>query len=143
MTSRRKKTREVHTQADLHRHWHKLMGELGFSAPTLWIQFLTAGGQCLPVVPNIEDLPDRPEPVALANLMDLCAQVLRPDPGARVAFLRSRPGSSAMTGDDVAWARDLGSAAGEAGLRCEPVHLATDESIVVFAPDDLAWRDSA
>ncbi|HET7387315.1 MAG TPA: hypothetical protein VFJ19_11705 [Nocardioidaceae bacterium] len=143
MTNKRKKVRPVHTQADLHRHWHILMGELGFSAPNLWVQFLTADGQCLPVVPSIEDLPDRPEPVALANLMEVCAQVLGPDPGGRVAFLRSRPGSSALTGDDIAWARDLGLAARDAGLRCEPVHLATDESIVVFAPDDLVWRDTA
>jgi hypothetical protein len=102
------------------------------------VQFLTAHGRCLPVLPTVEDLPDRPGPLLLENLMSLCADILSAEPGGRVAFLRSRPGSSQVSGDDRAWARDLRASARASGLHCEPVHLATNESVQVIAPDDLA-----
>lgn len=129
----------IECQADLHRHWRALMGPLGFSAPSLWLQLIGADNRAVGVLPQIEDLPDRPDTRILDNLVYLCASLLESDcPGGRVAFLYSRPGSRHVTDDDRAWARGLHAAARRAGLPCEPVHLANDEELRVFAPDDLA-----
>lgn len=114
------------------------MGPLGFSRPALWLQFLTIDGRADGMITKIEDVPARPDEALLHNLMRVCGQMLDSDlRGGKTAFLWSRPGRGIMTDDDRAWARGLTAAAHNAGVPCEPVHLATDEELRVFAPDDL------
>ena len=113
------------------------MGELGFSAPQLWMVILDADGRCTPVVQHIEDLPDTPDPQLYANLMLVCRGILdEVIPGGSVAFLRARPGPAGLTAADRAWAAGLSAAAHEHGVACRPVHLANDHEIRAFAPDD-------
>ncbi len=107
----------VRSQDDLDRHWRALMGKLGFA--------------------------HRPEPTTLTNLMDLLGRLLGDEPSGTVAFLLARPGLDPITPADRDWAAALTRAAAVAGVPIEPVHLATDHAVRVFAPDDLASRHSA
>jgi hypothetical protein len=80
--------------------------------------------------------------------LDGLAQVLRSVvddlvPGGRVACLRSRPGRSAVTGEDRAWATGLYAAIRRAGLPAEVVHLATDEALLPLRLDELPVPQSA
>jgi hypothetical protein len=127
----------VRSQADLELHWRRLMGELGFGSTLLWWIFFDADGHGAPTIQQVEDLPEVPEPQGLANLMRICQQVLDDvAPGGSVAFLRSRPGGAGITAGDRAWASGIGRAARAAGVHCHPVHLANDQELRVFAPDD-------
>lgn len=132
-------TAPIHTSQDMERHWRALMGELGFSQRLLWWVFIQANGRVQPWVGQVSELPVEPEARLLHNLLDACAQVMS---SARLidgsaGFLLSRPGSAQMTEPDRAWARGLVAAAAEAEVRQQPTHLATDEDVRVFAPDDL------
>ena len=134
----------IRSQADLHQHWRALMGPLGFSQPALWVQFLSNDDRADGRITVVEELTDHPDELLLGNLMMVCGELLDSDlPGGRVAFLYSRPGSRLVTNNDRAWARGLMSAARESGVCCEPIHLANDEQLRVFAPDDLALPKSA
>ena len=135
----------IKTQSDLARHWRALMGPLGFSRPVLWLMFLDPSGRCDGMVTQVDEIPETSDPELLANLLGICAQVIDSElqPGSRVAFLRSLPGPRELTDGDRSWARGLLDAAREAGLPCEPVHLATDEAVRVIALDDLEERRSA
>ena len=134
----------IRSEIDLHQHWRALMGPLGFSQPALWVQFLSIDDRADGMITHIEELPDDPEDLLLDNLMWICGEMLDSGlPGGRVAFLYSRPGSRLVTEDDRSWARGLMSAARKAGVPCEPIHLANDEELRVFAPDDLALPSSA
>ncbi|MEU4418956.1 hypothetical protein AB0F74_37855, partial [Nocardia salmonicida] len=78
----------VHTQADLHQHWRALIGELGFGETSLWLLFFESDGRCTPLIQQVANLPDVPDPEILTNLMWLCDEVLRAClPGGSVAFL--------------------------------------------------------
>lgn len=130
----------VRSQADLHRFWRALMGPLGFGRRTLWLVFVATDGTVEPMVAPIDDIPEHPEEDLVGNLFWICAQVMDAElpPGTRVALLLSRPGSAQVSEGDRAWARALLAGARRAVVACEPVHLATDEGLVVIAPDDLA-----
>lgn len=136
--------RPIQSQTDLELLWRYLMGELGFSAPSLWVLLLSSDGRPGGIVPKLEDLPDVPDEVLLGNLMTLCGDLLDADlPGGRAAFLYSRPGARQLTAQDLAWARGLLAAGHRAGVPCEPVHLANDEELRVFSPDDLLPHSAA
>lgn len=127
----------VHSQADLHRLWRALMGELGFSTNQLWMVVLDADGRCTPVIQHIVEVPDLPNRRALHGLMTLASAVLdEVFPGGSVAFLWARPGRAGLTASDRAWASRLTAAAREAGVSAHAVHLANDEEVRAFAPDD-------
>ncbi|PVG81781.1 hypothetical protein DDE18_17605 [Nocardioides gansuensis] len=127
----------VRTQADLHRHWRAMMGELGFGQRQLWFQFFDADGRCTPVVQQVTDVPELPDTEMLANLMAICDQLLTDlVPDGSVAFLWARPGRPGLIASDRAWAAGLAKAAADAGVRSHPVHLANDHELRVFATDD-------
>lgn len=135
----------IHSPQDMHRHWRALMGELGFSQRLLWFGFLTADGWMAPQLHQVDDLPPQPIAPLADNLIAICRRVLDEvfDPAGSVAFLLSRPGSAEMTDDDRAWARALATAATHGDVRLQPIHLATDEAVRVFAADDLIQPRSA
>jgi hypothetical protein len=135
----------IHSPQDMHRHWRALMGELGFSRRLLWLGFVTSDGRMAPQLHQVEELPRDPIPLLVDNLLGICREVLDGvgDSDGSVAFLLSRPGSGQMTETDRAWARALASAAGQSGVRLQPIHLATDEVLRVFAADDLILPRSA
>lgn len=134
----------IHSQHDLQQHWRALMGPLGFSERLLWLGFIDTDRRMTPMLSQISDIPAYPDSKLLAGLLDIATRILR-DPlgGGSVAIMVSRPGRAAMTDSDLAWARALTEAARVAELPFEPVHLANDEILTVFSPDDLAPAKSA
>ena len=129
----------VRNQADLHRHWRALMGQLGFSQPRLYLQLFTADGVCTPVVLDIVDLPDLPDRGMADALMRFCSQAIDAvgEPGTRVGILYARPGGRSGRAVDRTWARHLTEAGRRHGVPLFPVHVANDEELEVIPPDDL------
>jgi hypothetical protein len=127
----------IHSQADLYQHWRALMGELGFGTRQLWLAMIDAEGRCTPVIQKIEDIPEVPDPQLLDGLMTVCGGILEEVlPRGSVAFLLARPGPAGLTASDRTWAAGLATAARERGVASRPVHLANDQEIRAFTPDD-------
>jgi hypothetical protein len=122
----------VRNTDDLCRLWSSLIGPDGFSRHTLWMIFLDEAGRVSPVLVPIDDIPRRPEPQMLSSFRTVVSGLLGQDGIDAVALLLSRPGGSAMTANDRAWARSLVPLAPR-----WPVALGTAGSVRVFAPDDL------
>ena len=55
----------------------------------------------------------------------------------RVAFLYARPGHESIEPLDRRWAASLASMARQAGIACDPVHLANDVRILPIPLDEL------
>ena len=122
------------TATDVLRQWRALMGELGFADRSLWVMLLDGTGRPLPVLPRIDELPALPYGVVAPNIVAVCRSLMdRGDgPLGRVAFLLSRPGCSAVTTSDQAWADALVREAELSGLPFWPVHIASDELILPY-----------
>ena len=130
----------VTTQAELERAWHELMGPWSFSRPSVWMM-LIVHDRPLPQLTEIVEIGDPPDSELLDGLADLLAMLEREAaPGARVAFLRARPGRGAITETDRAWASALYAAARRAGVPCEVVHLATRGEIRPIPADVIGIR---
>lgn len=129
----------VCSQADLHRHWRTLMGELGFAQSRLYLQFFTIDGWCTPLVLDVTDPPDLPDDRVVDALMRFCSEALDHlgEPGMRVAILYARPGGRAPRAADLAWARVVTEGARRHGVPILPVHVANDEEVTVVTPDEL------
>ena len=132
----------IRTQEELHRHWRALMGPLGFAHRQLWLAVIDADRRPTPVVLQIDELPEQPEPAALDSLMGLIEHLLDAEPGCSVALLLARPGPAFVTAADRSWATGLTRAARRGRVPLEPLHLATAEAVRVFAPDDLIERSA-
>ena len=128
----------IRSQDDLHRHWRALMGPLGFSGRQLWLNVLGADRRPTPVLLQVDEVPAVPEPPLLDGLMAVIEELLQDEPDGSVAVLLARPGSASMSPADRGFARALAAAARCSGVPLEPLHLATDEEVLAFAPDDLA-----
>jgi len=127
----------IRTQTDLHALWTTLMEPLGFSGTSLWFAPLAPDGHPLGQVTEVADLPSDP-PDRLDALVGLITAAYGDAGDLSVAFLLSRPGRSAISADDARWAQGLAEAAHRAALRIWPVHLASNESVVVIPPDAIA-----
>jgi hypothetical protein len=134
----------IHTPQDMFRTWRALMGELGFGRRLLWFGFVSDAGRMAGQLHQVAELPSEPDAIRLDNLLSLCREQLEivVESGS-VAFLLSRPGPGRMTDGDRRWARELAAAASRSRVRLQPIHLATDEALRVFAADDLILPRSA
>ena len=134
---RPKDTPPIRSQADLYRQWRALMGDLGFGSSQVFMIVLDENDRFTPVVQNIVELPDVPDADAIDGLMTFCRMLLDEIvPRGSAAFLFARPGPSGITASDRAWATRLAIAARDHGVASHPVHLANDDEVRVFAPDD-------
>lgn len=127
----------VHTHTDLERFWRERMEPLGFARRALWIAFLAEDGWVSPQLVEIDELPCIPEPGECAGLVHLMSHLREDMEVRRFAFLLVRPGRNGAGHDDRTWAAALHAAARDARVRCEPVHLATDVTLVPIPLDDL------
>jgi len=128
------------TQAQMEDAWRELMGPWSFSGHSVWMM-LVVDDRPLPHLTEIaeaEDPPDTSEADGLADLLLMLDNEVAP--GARVAFLRSRPGKDVVTDSDRAWARSLYASARRAGMPCEVVHLATRGAIRPIPADVIGIR---
>jgi hypothetical protein len=136
MTTKQPPDVTVRDEADLFALWQQFMGPGGFGRRSLWLIFLDRGGHVHPLIVPIDDIADEPDPVFTRNIALVVDGLINGGEVASVAMLISRPGPVDMTAADRRWARALH---GELGTRLGrwPIHLATIDSIRVFAPDDL------
>lgn len=128
------------TQAQMEDAWRELMGPWSFSGHSVWMM-LVVDDRPLPHLTEIaeaEHPPDTSEADGLADLLLMLDNEVAP--GARVAFLRSRPGKDVITDSDRAWARSLYASARRAGVPCEVVHLATRGAIRPIPADVIGIR---
>lgn len=129
---------QITTQASLQEAWRHLMGPWSFGGQSVWMMLIVDDRP----VPQLIEITESEEPPELAHaemLAELLTELERElAPGARFAFLRSRPGVSVITELDRTWAMFLYAAARHAGVACEVVHLATRDSIRPIPYDDVA-----
>lgn len=126
----------IRSQADLHAMWEGLMQPLGFSARSLWFCLLDPDRRVLPTLTEITEMADQPDgegPAAFARLV----RHLVPDDATSCAMLLARPGRRRLRVSDRRWAGALLAACAAEGVPVWPVHLATDEAVVVVPPDAL------
>lgn len=135
----------IRTQADLHRAWSALMGELGFPDRRLWLLFLDGAGRPRGPLLSIDNLPDGPYDLVVDDLVTVCREILD-GPGAAggsVAMLLTRPGTDGWHVGDRAWGRYLTAAAHRIGGPVWPVHRANDRHLVAVPDAETGGRDSA
>ena len=102
----------IRSAAELTDRWATLLDPPEFAGRSLWLTWLGADGRQLPVVVPVEDLPQRPDAALLVGLGEVHGGVLRDQLGGagHLALALCRPGPSAITEDDDAWAEALRSA---------------------------------
>jgi hypothetical protein len=133
----------VRTQADLHRTWRALMGDLEFGERRLWLLFLRPDGRLLGPLLTLDDLPDGPYDLEVDEVVTVCRDILDgPGGGGSVAMLLTRPGREPWHVGDRAWARYLSAAAHRIGGKVWPVFRANDRGLAQVRSEGLG-RDSA
>ena len=127
----------ITTQASLREAWRHLMGPWSFGGQSVWMM-LIVDDRPIPQLIEITESEEPPGAASAEMLSELLRQLDREiAPGARFAFLRSRPGVGAITELDRRWATTLYAAARLAGVACEVVHLATRDAIRPIPQDDV------
>jgi len=128
----------VRTHTDLEAFWRSRIEPLGFARRALWIAFVTDDDEVCHQLVEIGDLPRNPVEEECDGFARLLS-ALHEDVGVhRFAFLLARPGRGGARSEDRAWASALVAMTRDAGVRCEPIHLATDDVLAPIALDDLA-----
>ena len=132
----------VRSDADLERVWRELMSPLGFTGRALWLMVID-DDEVTPGLVEIGELPREVDAAFVEAFPRVLAMVAGERPGLRVAFLLARSGRGGADSADRAWAAALYGIARTAGVACEVVHLASDDSLMPIAPDDLPQRGAA
>ena len=127
----------IRTQADLQDVWRHLLGPSGFASASVWMM-LVVDDRPLPQLTEITESDEPPDEEGVEGLVRLLGMLeSEVAPGARFAFLRSRPGVDAVTEADRAWAASLYDAARRAAVPCDVVHLATRGAVRPIPQDEL------
>lgn len=117
--------RTVTDPADLSRVWRALLATEPYRVRTVWLLFLDPVRRPAGPVLTVDDVPDGPYDLQVADLVATCREILDgPGGGGSVALLMSRPGGAPWTVSDRAWGRFLGRAASAIGGTVWPVHQA-------------------
>jgi len=129
----------IRSQSDLLDAWCHLMGPLGFSGHTVWMMLIGPDDRPVPHLTEITEAELPPEADEENSGIAELLRILHDEivPGARFAFLRSRPGSAGITATDRSWARALYDAGRIAGVPVEVVHRACDVDLVPIPMDEL------
>lgn len=127
----------IQTQAELEYAWRRLMGPWAFDGHSVWIMFIVKD-RPIPQLTEITEAHEVPSRESLGGLTEVLRRLSQDvTKGARVAFLRSRPGPDLVTVDDRAWAEGLYAAARAADVPCEVIHLGTRGAIRALPADEL------
>lgn len=122
--------RPIPTEATLSALWRAVLGTETYQVQTIWLLFLDPGRRPAGPLITIDDVPDGPYELQVADLVVICRDILDgpggvgPGGGGSVAVLMSRPGGAPWTVSDRAWARFLTRAASAVGGVVWPVHQA-------------------
>jgi hypothetical protein len=104
---------------------------------SLWLLFLSGDGVQLPVAVPVDDVPERPDAVLVANLCDVIAQVLaEAAPTGSAVVVLTRPGDETVDENDRCWIRVLHSCARERGADIRLLCLATPASVRQLVLDE-------
>ncbi|MGV8850879.1 MAG: hypothetical protein ACOH16_15210 [Propionibacteriaceae bacterium] len=126
--------RLVNDEASLYELWQTLMGPGGFARRSIWMVFFEPDGRTIPSIQAIDEVPMLPVRQFVENLEGIVEQLMEGEGVGSAAFLLSRPGSISMSSGDRICTRTLQNLCRIGGW---PLHLATCDTIRVFAPDDL------
>lgn len=127
----------IRSQADLEDAWRHLMRPLGFGRRSLWLMLVCDDDRPLPQLTEIADLPPRPTSGHQREFGHFLGHLAAMIPDGRFAFLLTRPGSGGPDHVDRQWAATLYDVAREAGVPCEVVHVATDDTVAPIPMDEL------
>lgn len=134
----------IRTQAELEATWRHLMEPLGFGGYSIWMLLITADGEPIPHLTQIEDVPEVLAPEEFASLADIAKDVIgEVAPGGRVAFLRTRPGRDTASHTDRELASGLLEACRRITQPIEVVHFANDVLLAPLPLDELPLSASA
>ncbi|MFT4289481.1 hypothetical protein [Nocardioides sp.] len=126
----------IRTQADLLDFWIAICHPLGWSRRDLWFCVLGEDLRPTPLMTQIEDLPDEPDPRTVDNLGRIWQQLLGESAG-QIAALQCRPGPPPLTPVDRAWGRAMTATAAGHGVPLAVLHVASDEEIVPLPADEI------
>ncbi len=105
--------------------WRAVLATEPYRVRTVWLLFLDRGHRPAGPVITLDDVPDGPYDLQVADLVALCREILDgPGGGGSVALLMSRPGGEPWTVSDRAWVRFLGRASAAVDPAPWPVHAA-------------------
>lgn len=130
-------TLSIHSNDDLDAAWRFVDQGLGYSAAQTFALIVETDGSVLPTVIQIydDDLDADDREPAVAGFVAALRQV--GEPGASIAVMRARPGSSTMDAEDRQWCRVLHEQLSRAGVTFFPLYFATDHSLGPVPPDVL------
>ncbi|MGC4932160.1 hypothetical protein ACLQ3C_00535 [Gordonia sp. DT30] len=118
-----------HDAAELRERWRALLGELGFSEPTLWFVFVERGTQLIPALSTLP-LPDTPNRHLMDMLLRRLGETISATDDLSVACLLTRPGSDGLTARDRGWASMITDAAVRRRVPLLPLFRANDINVV-------------
>lgn len=133
----------IRTQADLEEAWRHLIRPLGFASRSLWLMLICDDDQPLPQLTELGELPAVPSSRQRREFGRFLGHLAGMIPGARLAFLLTRPGDGSPDERDRGWAAMLYDVARDLAVPCEVVHLATDEMVAPIPLDALDLSHSA
>ncbi len=109
---------------------------------SLWVSWMDADGQVLPVVVPIDDIPELPDARMLDNLAFVVGEVLeREADGGSVMFMLERPGGDSVSDNDRCWNDLLRRATQERGVSMRGLFLATAGGVRPLTLDDTLGHD--
>lgn len=123
----------------MQRMWELLMRPLGFRSTSLWVSFIGVDDRPTRFLLEVAEAVEIPDAEMVGHLFFVLEQMADEDgTGGGVAFLITRPGRDGVTAFDRRFATRLIAGAANSSLRCYPVHVANDVTVLALTPDDLA-----
>ena len=128
----------LRTSADVLGFWTAICRPLGWHRRDLWFCVVGGDHRPTPLMTQIEDLSEEPDPLVTDNLGGMWRQLLDGyEANGRIAVMLCRPGTASPTAADRAWGRAIAAGAGAHGVPLEPLHLASDEAILPLSMDNV------
>lgn len=125
----------LRTNDDVLRRVDLLLNDHARQLRSVVLLFVDGDGRQLPVVVPIDDVPERPEPLAVGNLCWIIAEALTHYPGGAAVVVLTRPSPGPATDADRYWARSLYRSAREHGAPIRMLCLATPSGVRQLTAD--------
>jgi hypothetical protein len=125
----------LRTHDDVLRRVDLLLDERARQLRSVVLLFLDGDGRQLPVVVPIDDVPDRPDALLVANLCWIIAEAVTQYPGGSAVVVVTRPEAGQVSDADRYWASTINRAARERGAPIRMLCLATPSGVVRLTAD--------
>jgi hypothetical protein len=128
----------LRTQLEVEQFWRRLMQPLGWLHASLWFAVVGPDDRPIPVMNEIDDLPDLALGRVADEVAERLARLLRDhDVGCRLVLLYSRPGRGRPSRHDRDCLRALNAGMRRHGVPGDAGHIATDTGIYPMTGDDV------